>query len=170
MSGFIAFAATMSACPAPTLPFFKKASRRLKSTSGFRGSILSTTLKSSIARGSDEERTLARLRALRSDLIDPTIAVHNGRVVKRTGDGSLVEFRSVGDAVRCAIEVQDAMVERNAGMAADRRIEFRIGIHLGDVVEEPDGDLMGDSVNIAARIEGIATPGAICLSEDASGK
>ena len=117
--------------------------------------------------GTDEDRILARLRTLRSDLIDPTIAVHNGRVVKRTGDGSLVEFRSVGDAVRCAIEMQDAMVERNAGMAADRRIEFRIGIHLGDVVEEPDGDLMGDSVNIAARIEGIAAPGAICLSEDA---
>jgi class 3 adenylate cyclase len=117
--------------------------------------------------GADEDRILARLRTLRSDLIDPTIAVHNGRVVKRTGDGSLVEFRSVGDAVRCAIEVQDAMVERNAGMTADRRIEFRIGIHLGDVVEEPDGDLMGDSVNIAARLEGIAAPGAICLSEDA---
>jgi adenylate cyclase len=117
--------------------------------------------------GADEVRILARLRTLRSDLIDPTIAVHNGRVVKRTGDGSLVEFRSVVDAVRCAIEVQDAMVERNAGVAADRRIEFRIGIHLGDVVEEPDGDLMGDSVNIAARLEGIAAPGAICLSEDA---
>ncbi len=117
--------------------------------------------------GADEDRILARLRTLRSDLIDPTIAVHNGRVVKRTGDGSLVEFRSVVDAVRCAIEVQDAMVERNAGVAADRRIEFRIGIHLGDVVEELDGDLMGDSVNIAARLEGIAAPGAICLSEDA---
>jgi TolB-like protein/class 3 adenylate cyclase len=117
--------------------------------------------------GTDEDRILARLRNLRRDLIDPTIAVNNGRVVKRTGDGNLVEFRSVLDAVRCAIEVQDAMVERNAGMAADRRIEFRIGIHLGDVVEEPDGDLMGDSVNIAARLEGIAAPGAICLSEDA---
>ena len=117
--------------------------------------------------GAGEDRILARLRTLRSDLIDPTIAVHNGRVVKRTGDGNLVEFRSVVDAVRCAIEVQDAMVERNAGMAADLRIEFRIGIHLGDVVEEPDGDLMGDSVNIAARLEGIAAPGAICLSEDA---
>src|SRR6202166_3193315 len=79
----------------------------------------------------DEDRTLARLRALRSDLIDPTIAVHNGRVVKRTGDGSLVEFRSVVDAARCAIEVQNGMVERNAGLPADRRIEFRIGIHLG---------------------------------------
>ena len=117
--------------------------------------------------GADEDRTLARLRALRSDLIDPTITVHHGRVVKRTGDGALVEFRSVVDAVRCAIEVQNGMVERNAGVPADRRIEFRIGIHLGDVVEESDGDLMGDGVNIAARLEGIARPGAICLSEDA---
>jgi adenylate cyclase len=117
--------------------------------------------------GSDEDRTLARLRALRSDLIDPTIAVHNGRVVKRTGDGSLVEFRSVVDAVRCAIEVQNGMVERNAGLPPERRIEFRVGIHVGDVVEESDGDLMGDGVNIAARLEGIAKPGAICLSEDA---
>ena len=117
--------------------------------------------------GADEDRTLARLRALRSDLIDPTIAVHNGRVVKRTGDGSIVEFRSVVDAVRCAIEVQNAMVERNAGVPEDRRIVFRIGIHLGDVVEEADGDLMGDGVNIAARLESVAWPGAICLSEDA---
>jgi adenylate cyclase len=117
--------------------------------------------------GADEDRTLARLRALRSDLIDPTIAVHNGRVVKRTGDGALVEFRSVVDAVRCAIEVQNSMTERNAGLAPERRIEFRIGIHLGDVVEESDGDLMGDGVNIAARLEGVAQPGAICLSEDA---
>ncbi len=117
--------------------------------------------------GADEDRILARLRALRSDLIDPTIAVHHGRVVKRTGDGAIVEFRSVVDAVRCAIEVQNAMVERNAGVPEDRRIVFRIGIHLGDVVEESDGDLMGDGVNIAARLEGIAEPGAICLSEDA---
>ena len=117
--------------------------------------------------GADEDRTLARLRALRSDLIDPTISVHNGRVVKRTGDGALVEFRSVLDAVRCAVEIQNAMVERNAGVPDDRRIEFRIGVHLGDVVEESDGDLMGDGVNIAARLEGIAAPGAICLSEDA---
>jgi TolB-like protein/Flp pilus assembly protein TadD len=115
----------------------------------------------------DEERTLARLRTLRSDLIDPTIAVHHGRVVKRTGDGSIVEFRSVVDAVRCAIEVQNGMVERNAGLPPERRIEFRVGIHVGDVVEESDGDLMGDGVNIAARLEGIAKPGAICLSEDA---
>ena len=117
--------------------------------------------------GSDEERTLARLRALRSDLIDPTIALHHGRVVNRTGDGVLIEFRSVVDAVRCAIEVQNGMVERNAGLPPERRIEFRVGIHLGDVVEESDGDLMGDGVNIAARLEGIAKPGTICLSEDA---
>ena len=93
--------------------------------------------------------------------------MHNGRVVKRTGDGSLIEFRSVVDAVRCAIEVQNGMVERNAGLPPERRIEFRVGIHLGDVVEESDGDLMGDGVNIAARLEGIADPGGICLSEDA---
>ncbi|MER9353004.1 tetratricopeptide repeat protein [Mesorhizobium sp. M0514] len=115
----------------------------------------------------DEDRTLARLRALRSDLIDPIIAVHHGRVIKRTGDGALVEFRSVVDAVRCAVEIQNGMVERNAGVPQERRIEFRIGIHLGDVVEESDGDLMGDGVNIASRLEGVAAPGAICLSEDA---
>jgi adenylate cyclase len=109
----------------------------------------------------------SRVCVLRSDLIDPTIAVHHGRVVKRTGDGALVEFCSVVDAVRCAVKIQNAMVERNAGVPSDRRIEFRIGVHLGDVVEEADGDLMGDGVNIAARLEGIAAPGAICLSEDA---
>jgi adenylate cyclase len=117
--------------------------------------------------GADEDRILARLRTLRSDLIDPLISVHHGRIVKRTGDGSVVEFRSVVDAVRLAIEVQSAMVERNAEVAEDRRILFRIGIHLGDVVEESDGDLMGDGVNIAARVEGVCAPGAICLSEDA---
>src|SRR5271154_3905189 len=117
--------------------------------------------------GADEDRTLARLRTLRSDLIDPIISVHHGRVVKRTGDGSIIEFRSVVDAVRCAVEVQTAMIERNAGVPPEKRIEFRVGVHLGDVVEEADGDLMGDGVNIAARLEGIAKPGAICLSEDA---
>jgi class 3 adenylate cyclase len=117
--------------------------------------------------GADEDRILARLRTLRSDLIDPTIAVHHGRIVKRTGDGSVIEFRSVVDAVNCAIEIQRAMVERNAEVASDRRIEFRIGIHLGDVVEESDGDLMGDGVNIAARLEGVAKPGGICISDDA---
>jgi adenylate cyclase len=117
--------------------------------------------------GADEERILARLRALRSDLIDPTISLHHGRIVKRTGDGSIIEFHSVVDAVRCAIEVQRAMVERNAGVAQDNRIAFRIGIHLGDIVEESDGDLMGDGVNIAARLEGVCEPGGVCLSEDA---
>ena len=117
--------------------------------------------------GADEEGTLARLRALRGDLIDPAVASHRGRIVKHTGDGSLIEFRSVVDAVRCAIEVQTGMAERNAGVAPDKRIEFRVGIHLGDVVEEADGDLMGDGVNIAARLEGVCAPGAICLSEDA---
>ena len=95
--------------------------------------------------GADEDRILARLRALRSDLIDPTIALHRGRVVKRTGDGSLIEFRSVVDAVRCAIEVQNGMVERNAGLPPERRIEFRVGIHLGDVVEESDGAMSAAS-------------------------
>src|SRR3984957_7824024 len=117
--------------------------------------------------GADEDRALARLRAIRSDLIDPIIAVHHGHVVKRTGDGAIVEFRSVVDAVRLAIEVQHGMIERNAGVPAERRIEFRIGIHLGDVVEESDGDLMGDGVNIAARVQGLPEPGGICLSEDA---
>src|SRR5580698_6859731 len=117
--------------------------------------------------GADEDRILARLRTLRSDLIEPTISVHRGRVVKRTGDGAIVEFRSVVDAVRCAIELQHGLAERNAGLPTERRIDFRVGIHLGDVVEESDGDLMGDGVNIAARLEGIAKPGAICLSEDA---
>jgi adenylate cyclase len=117
--------------------------------------------------GADEDRTLARLRALRSDMIDPTIAVHHGRVVKRTGDGAIVEFRSVIDAVRCALEVQSGMVERNTGLPPERRIEFRVGIHLGDVVEESDGDLMGDGVNIAARLEGICEVGGVCVSEDA---
>ena len=114
----------------------------------------------------DEERTLARLRALLGDLIEPAIAAHHGRIVKRTGDGFIAEFRSVVDAARCAIEVQTDMIERNAGVAPDKRIELRIGAHLGDVVEEADGDLMGDGVNIAARLEGICTAGAICLSED----
>ena len=117
--------------------------------------------------GADEDRILARLRALRSDLIDPIISVHHGHIIKRTGDGSIIEFRSVVDAVRCALEVQTGMVERNAGLPPEKRIEFRIGIHLGDVVEEADGDLMGDGVNVAARLEGICEPGGVCLSEDA---
>jgi adenylate cyclase len=115
----------------------------------------------------DEDRTLARLRSLRAELIDPAVASQNGRVFKRTGDGALVEFRSVVEAVRCAVAIQNAMVERNSGVPEGSQIVFRIGIHLGDVVEEADGDLMGEGINIAARLEGIAKPGAICLSEDA---
>src|SRR6516165_4678073 len=117
--------------------------------------------------GADEDRILARLRTLRSDLIDPTIVVHHGRVVKRTGDGNIIEFRSVVDAVRCAIEVQTGLAERNTGLPPEKRIEYRVGIHLGDVVEESDGDLMGDGVNIAARLQGVARSGGICISDDA---
>jgi adenylate cyclase len=107
---------------------------------------------------------LARLRDLRRDHVDPTVAVHNGRVFKSTGDGLLVEFRSVMDAVRCAMQLQAAMPERNAGAPLERRIEFRIGVHLGEIVEEADGDLMGDGVNIAARLEGISEPNGVCVS------
>ena len=117
--------------------------------------------------GADEDRTLARLRSLGSDLTGPAIDAHHGRIVKRTGDGSTIGFRSVVDAVRCEIEVQGGMRERNAEVPEDRRIDFRIVIHVGDVVEESDGDLMGDGVNIAARLESVAKPGAICLSEQA---
>jgi class 3 adenylate cyclase/TolB-like protein len=117
--------------------------------------------------GVDEEGTLARLRAWRADLIDPTISIHGGRLVKRTGDGAIVEFRSVVEAVRCAIEVRDGFAKRNASLPDDQRFEARVGIHLGDVIEEADGDLMGDGVNIAARLEGVCEPGAILLSEDA---
>jgi adenylate cyclase len=117
--------------------------------------------------GVDEEGTIRRLRILARDLIDPTIAEHHGRVVKRTGDGILIEFVSVVEAVRCALAAQYAMAEENRALPGDRRIEFRIGVNLGDVVVERDGDLMGDGVNVAARLEGIATPGGICLSHAA---
>jgi class 3 adenylate cyclase len=117
--------------------------------------------------GSDEERTLARLRSLWGDLVDPAISAHHGRIIKRTGDGGIFEFRSVVDAVRCGIELQTDLIERNSGVSSERRIELRVGIHIGDVVEEDDGDLMGEGVNIAARLEGIAEPGTVLLSEDA---
>ncbi|HEY1779490.1 MAG TPA: adenylate/guanylate cyclase domain-containing protein [Roseiarcus sp.] len=117
--------------------------------------------------GADEEGTLARLRGLRSHLIDPAIAAHLGRVVNRTGDGFIAEFRSVVDAVRCAIGLQNGIIEHNSGLRSERRIELRMGVHLGDVIEESDGDLMGDGVNIAARLEAFAEPGGVCLSEDA---
>src|SRR5207247_8375686 len=115
--------------------------------------------------GLDEEGTLARLRSIRLELIDPAIGEHRGRIIKTTGDGILIEFPSVVDAVRCALAVQRSMAERNAEIAADRLIALRIGIHLGDVVVD-GADLLGDGVNIAARLEGIADPGGISLSED----
>src|SRR5712692_10144028 len=113
--------------------------------------------------GADEEGTLERLKALRHKLIDPKIAEHHGRIVKTTGDGLLVEFASVVDAVRCAVAVQQAMPERNTGVDADNRIELRIGINLGDVIVEGD-DLYGDGVNIAARVETLADPGGVLVS------
>src|SRR5215470_4643329 len=113
--------------------------------------------------GVDEGGTLERLKALRHELLDPKIAEHNGRLVKTTGDGLLVEFGSVVEALRCATVVQAGMVERNSTMPADKRIEFRIGINVGDVVVE-DGDIFGDGVNVAARLEGLAQPGGICVS------
>ena len=111
--------------------------------------------------GADEEGTLARIRALRSELIDPTISANRGRVANTAGDSILVEFASVVDAVRAAIDIQRAMAVRNADFIPDKRIEFRVGIHLGDVMVESDGDLRGDGVNIAARLEGLAKPGGI---------
>src|SRR5246127_1583178 len=123
--------------------------------------------------GADEEGTLSRLKALRAEVIDTKIAEHHGRIVKTTGDGLLVEFTSVVDALRCATEIQSAIAERNAGIAAEERIEFRMGINVGDVVVE-DGDIFGDGVNVAARLEGLADPGGICVSarvqEDAAGR
>jgi TolB-like protein/class 3 adenylate cyclase len=118
--------------------------------------------------GLDEEGTVARLQALRRELIDPSIVTHRGRIVKTTGDGILIEFASVVDAVRCAVEVQRTMAERNSGSGVpqDKWIEFRVGINVGDIVVDGD-DILGDGVNIAARLEGISDPGGICLSEDA---
>ena len=123
--------------------------------------------------GADEEGTLERLKALRRELVDPKIAEHHGRIVKTTGDGLLVEFASVVDAVRCAAELQAELAEANAALSPDHRIEYRIGINMGDIVVE-DGDIFGDGVNVAARLEGLAEPGGICVSarvrEDAAGK
>jgi adenylate cyclase len=113
--------------------------------------------------GADEEGTLARLNAHRRALVDPKIAEHGGRIVKTTGDGLLAEFPSVVDAVRCAVEVQRGMTERNVAVPAAERIEFRVGINLGDVIVEGD-DIFGDGVNIAARLEGLAEPGGVLIS------
>src|SRR6516225_3804144 len=123
--------------------------------------------------GADEEGTLDRLRSIRSDVIDPKINEYRGRIVKTTGDGLLGEFASVVDALKCATEIQNAMVEGNAEIAVEKHIEFRIGIHQGDILVE-DGDIFGDGVNVAARLEGLSEPGGICVSarvqEDAAGK
>jgi adenylate cyclase len=116
--------------------------------------------------GADEEGTLARLKAARKSLIDPAIASHRGRIVKTTGDGMLVEFASAVDAVRSAIHVQRSMAEQNTPVPQHQRIEFRIGIHVGDIIHD-DNDIFGDGVNIAARLEGIAEPGGVCMSDDA---
>jgi adenylate cyclase len=116
--------------------------------------------------GASEEQTLAQLKALRRTLVDPTIASHRGRIVKTTGDGMLVEFASAVDAVRCAADLQREMVKQNADVPKDLRIEFRIGIHVGDIIIDDD-DIFGDGVNIAARLEGIAEPSGVCLSDDA---
>ena len=115
--------------------------------------------------GMDEEGTLAALKALRKSLIDPKVTEHRGRIVKNTGDGALVEFASAVDAVRCALETQREMADRTINIPEDRRIEFRIGINIGDIVIE-EGDIFGDGVNIAVRLESIAAPGGVCISED----
>src|SRR5712691_8881188 len=113
--------------------------------------------------GADEEGTLEHLKALRRELADPKIKEHRGRIVKTTGDGLLVEFASVVDAMRCAVEVQHEMAERNAGVPEERRLQFRIGINLGDIIK--DGrDIYGDGVNVAARLEALAEPGGICVN------
>src|SRR5712672_3536078 len=116
--------------------------------------------------GIDEEGTLAQLKALRKTLFDPKITDHRGRIVKNTGDGALVEFASVIDAVRCADEIQRGMAEHNTDVPPDKRIEFRIGIHVGDIIIE-DHDIFGDGVNIAVRLEGVAEPGGVSISDDA---
>jgi len=116
--------------------------------------------------GLDEEGTLARLKAARKAIVDPALASHRGRIVKTTGDGMLVEFASAVDAVRSSLEVQRSMAEQNAAVPLDQRIEFRIGIHVGDIIFD-DNDIFGDGVNIAARLEGISEPGGVCMSDDA---
>ena len=116
--------------------------------------------------GRDEERTLAQLKTFRKTVVDPTIAAHRGRIVKTTGDGMLVEFASAVDAARCAVDIQREMAEQNADVPPELRIEFRIGIHVGDIIID-DNDIFGDGVNIAARLEGIAEPGGVCISDDA---
>ena len=113
--------------------------------------------------GANEEETLARLKAHRRELVDPKITEDRGRIVKTTGDGLLVEFASVVDAVRCAVEIQREMAERNADVPSDQRIEYRVGINVGDIIIDA-GDIFGDGVNVAARLEALAEPGGVCVS------
>jgi class 3 adenylate cyclase len=120
----------------------------------------------SLLMGRDEEGTFSQLKAFRKTLVDPTIAAHRGRIVKTTGDGMLVEFASAVDAARCAVEVQRGVAGQNVDVPPNARIEFRIGIHVGDIIFD-NNDIFGDGVNIAARLEGIAEPGGICISDDA---
>ena len=123
--------------------------------------------------GQDEEGTLVALKTIRTSIVDPQIAEHRGRIVKTTGDGALVEFASAVDAVRCAVEIQRCVYEQSADVPLDRRIEFRIGINVGDIIID-GGDIFGDGVNVAARLEALAEPGGICVSgrveEDTHGK
>src|SRR5258706_7137164 len=116
--------------------------------------------------GANEEGTLAQLKSIRKALVDPAIAAHRGHIVKTTGDGMLVEFASAVDAVRNAVEIQRSMAEQNTALPQNQRIEFRIGIHVGDIIFD-DNDIFGDGVNIAARLEGIAEPGWACMSDEA---
>src|SRR5258708_23011326 len=114
--------------------------------------------------GTDEERTLRQLKLHRRVLVDPKITEHRGRIVKTTGDGMLVEFPSVVDGVRCAVEIQRGMIELNVAVAQDKRVEFRIGINVGDIIIDGGDDIFGDGVNVAARLEGLSEPGGICVS------
>ena len=115
--------------------------------------------------GEDEAGTIARLKALRKDFIEPLIAEYHGRIVKLMGDGALVEFASAVDAVECAVAVQNGVAEWEAAVPDDRRLAFRIGINVGDIIVE-DGDILGDGVNVAARLEGLAEPGGICIARN----
>ena len=116
--------------------------------------------------GTDEEGTLGRLRELRDRVIHPAVQAQRGRIIKEMGDGIIIEFLSAVDAARAALDIQRQLGGRNAGLVVHNRLEFRMGIHIGDVVVQPDGDMLGETVNIAARLEGIAQPGGVCLSED----
>src|SRR3954454_16779516 len=116
--------------------------------------------------GIDELATLQALNAHRRELVDPAITIHHGRIVKTTGDGMLVEFASAVDAARCAVEIQRGMARQNTDVPQEQRIEFRIGVHLGDIIID-ENDIFGDGVNIAARLEGIAEPAGVCISDDA---